>query len=216
MRLQRNAKFTFEISKKEQRLLYCFLWLQIIHTTYFLLFSGYDFFYHPYWSHSIERLGSSLIVMVVLAKVHRGIHRGHTWAWEFSTIIALNVLCFAIWHWRYEDPIPKIILGTQLVLLPVFLFVLLRKRIVFKVTMQSTVKSILAIVLSIAVIYLRSEYYATNQINWAIDPPFYFKRLVYSNFHWPHENSLALMFVAALMVNYFWQAVTRRDIAISS
>jgi hypothetical protein len=216
MSFEKNAESAYEIGKNEQLLLYCFLWVQIIHTTYFLLFIGIEFFTRPFWSHSVERFGASLIVLAVLAKVHRGIHRGQTWAWEFSTIIALNILCFAGWYWRYEDLIPKIFLSIQLSLLPIFLFVLLRRRIVFQVTMLSTVKLLLAIVISIAVVYLRSQYFATNQINWAIDPPFYFERLVYSNFHWPQEISLALMFMATLIVNYFYRAVTRRNIEISS
>jgi hypothetical protein len=216
MSFSENDDSAFEIRKNEKLALYCFLWIQIIHTTYFLLVSGIELFTLPFWTHSVERFGASLIVLAVLAKVRYGICRGRTWAWGFSIIIALNVLCFAGWYWRYEDQIPKIILGVQLALVPMFLFVLIRKRIAFQVTMRPAIELPLAIVISIAVVYLRSEYFATNQVNWAIDPPYYFERLVYSNFHWPQENSLALMFLATLIVRYLSGAVTRRHVETSS
>ena len=206
----------FGISKNEQRVLYCFLWIQIIHTTYFLIISGIESFTLPVWTHSIERFGASLIVLAVLSRIHREIHHGQTYAWEFLTIIVLNVICFAGWYWPYEDLIPKIILGIQLALVPISLFVLLRRQTVFHVTMQTFGRLLFVIVIFIAVVYLRSEYFVTNEVNWAIDPPFYFERLVYSNFHWPQENSLALMFLASLIVRYFFRVVTRRNIEIGS
>ena len=216
MNFERTTIPPLGIRKNEQLMLYCFLWAQIIHTTYFLIISAIHIFTKPGWTLTVERFGASLIVLAVLARIHHEIHRGQTWAWEFSTIIVLNVICFAGWYWPYEYLIPKIILGIQLALVPLFLFVLIRRRIIFQVTIQTSVRLLLVIVISIAFVYLRSEYFAKMEVDWAIDPPFYFERLVYSNFHWPQENSLALMFLVSLIVRYFFQIVTRRNIEIGS
>jgi hypothetical protein len=84
----------------------------------------------------------------------------------------------------------------------------------FQITLREIVALMMALALSVVAVYLRSTYFPSNQVDWAIDPPFYFERLVYSNFHWPQENSLALVLLCYLPLGLAARAMSHSAGAI--
>ena len=157
----------------------------------------------------------TLICLIVLINVRSRIGRGESWVWGILTLISLDLICYAGWYWQYEVPLQKGILAIQLALVPFALIVLIRRWRAFRVTILTIVALLSATAISIIVVYLRSQY-LPNETDWAIDPPFYFERLVYSNFHYPQESGLALVFICFLIVSCFLRAVLPRKKQISS
>ncbi|MBP1610909.1 MAG: hypothetical protein H6Q04_3144 [Acidobacteria bacterium] len=60
---------------------------------------------------------------------------------------------------------------------------------------------------AIFLIFIRAKFFPTNQIEWAIIPPYVIEKLTYSNFQWPQENSLALLVFLYLVFHYFFKTI---------
>jgi hypothetical protein len=133
------------------------------------------------------------------------------WAWGFAQLIAVGVACFTGWDWRYEPDLPKIFLTVQSALIALILVVIIRKRRAFSANEADLMIVAAAIMIRILVIFLQAKYFPTNQVQWAIDPPFYFRTLVYSNSQRPQENSLSLLIVSYLALGWLFRKTNKRS-----
>ncbi len=199
-----------QLKRSQSVVLISFIVLQVVHALFMALITSMVHLtgHSPWEQIHLERVVGSVIVVTFLLSALRGIRHRSRWAWGLVLILAVDASCFAGWYWRYEEGFLKPLLALQLVMIPVVLATLVTARRIFGASGADIVLAGGSVILGTLVIFLRATYFPTNQIDWAINPPFYFELLVYSNFHWPQEQTLAL-----LMVLYLAPAWIRRRIS---
>jgi hypothetical protein len=193
--------------KLEKTALYSFLCLQILHSVLFLFTGVLNFIRFGHRQNYLESVLASAICVAVAAKCFRKINQCLSWTYVSVGLIALDVLAYTFWFWTHEDEWAKVILSGQLALVPAILIVWGKAIRRLQIRAIDAGLAFCAVLISASFVMLRARYFPLNEVDWAIVPTFYFERLVYSNFHWPQENSLAL-----LLMSYFGLAAFYRTL----
>jgi hypothetical protein len=181
-----------------------FIGAQLLHAIIMTIGYGIELFSYPpdLLPDSLEGLLCSLICLAVMFVVCLRVKYALPWVWGICMLAALNILCYTGWqqwtsHLHLEDLLYGVIHGVQLALVIPALFVLISRRRAFRINMLILIGLLIAGATLIVFVYLRSEYLPFGGVtDWAVEPPFYYKRLDASGFNYPQEKSLALLLLS--------------------
>ena len=197
--------------------LYLFIGAQILHTTLITIIYGANLF--PYDKNlprlSLEGLICGLICLAVLFSVCFKLNYAFPWAWGICMLIVFDLLFYTGCHlWIPRSYLDDLLYGipyiVQLALAIPALFVLIKRRSAFCINRPILIGLFVAGASIFIFVYFRSEYFPLNEPLWAVEPPFYYKRLTASGLEYPQEKSLALLLLSFVAYYSIYKLAIRR------